>query len=306
MRVADGVHIADVEYLGTAGYIAASVLESDDGLVIIDPGPATSLPGLARRLDELGASFDDVASLLLTHIHLDHAGASGVLVREHPRIRVHVHERGAKHVIDPRRLLDSATRLYGSEMERLWGEVAAVPAANVVSLAGGETLSPGTRPIRVAWTPGHAWHHVSYLDEDSGLAFVGDTCGERFLDAPYILPVTPPPDIDLEAWAASIERIRAWDAEALVVTHFGLGTGPSRHLDAHDAELADWAARVRTSLDEPGSDEEHAARFADGVFARIAERLPVDAARRYDEGAPDASWFGLARYWRKRLSARPS
>jgi glyoxylase-like metal-dependent hydrolase (beta-lactamase superfamily II) len=304
--VAQGVHIADVEHLGNPGYIAASVLECDDGLVIIDPGPTTSLPGLARRLDELGASFDDVASLLLTHIHLDHAGASGVLVREHPRIRVHVHERGAKHVLDPGSLLDSATRLYGADMERLWGEVAAVPAANVVSLTGGETLAPGGRTIRVAYTPGHAWHHVSYLEEAAGLAFVGDTCGERFLDARYVLPVTPPPDIDLEAWAASSACLREWDADALVVTHFGLCTRPSWHLDTHDAELADWAERVRKSLDQPGTDDEHAARFRDDVFARIAETLPPENARPYDEGAPDASWSGLARYWRKRLSARPS
>lgn len=302
----NGVTIADVEYLGNPGYIAASVLECDDGLAIIDPGPTTSLTGLQARLVEMGASLDDVACLLLTHIHLDHAGASGVLVREHPRIRVHVHERGAKHVVDPTRLLDSATRLYGADMERLWGEVAPVPAGNVVSLAGGEILSPGGRRLRVAYTPGHAWHHVSYLDETSGTAFVGDTCGERFLDAAYVLPVTPPPDIDLEVWAESIERIRAWDAAALVVTHFGICTRPSWHLDAHQAELADWAERVRASLDEPGPDAEHAARFADGVFARIAERLSPEVARYYDEGAPDAGWYGLARYWRKRLNARPS
>lgn len=303
IRIGDGAFLADLDYLGQPEHIAAAVLETDDGLAIVDPGPATSLEGLRARIEAGGASIEDVGCILLTHIHLDHAGAAGVLVRTNPRIRVHVHARGAPHVIDPTRLLDSATRLYGDQMGRLWGEVAAVPASNLTVLEGGEKLAPGGRKVRVEYTPGHAWHHVSYFDETSGLAFVGDTCGERFRDAPYVLPVTPPPDIDLEAWADSIERIRAWNAEALFVTHFGLCSRPGFHLEAHAGELADWAASVRASLGTTGTDEEHATRFADRVWARVEANVPADAVPLYRGGAPDAGWYGLARYWRKRLAS---
>lgn len=303
IALGSGVFLADVDYLGQPEHIAAGVLECRDGLALVDPGPATSLEGLRLRLSALGAAFADVSCILLTHIHLDHAGGSGVLVRDHPRIRVHVHERGAKHVIDPSRLLDSATRLYGEEMERLWGEVAPVPASSLVVLEGGEKLALGGRTVRVEYTPGHAWHHVSYLDEPSGIAFVGDTAGERFHDAPYVLPVTPPPDIDLEAWTASIEQIRAWDAQLLFVTHFGACSRPAWHLDALETELADWAGRVRASLDDARTDAERAGQFAEEIHERMAARVPAAVLDLYRAGAPDAGWHGLARYWRKRLGA---
>jgi glyoxylase-like metal-dependent hydrolase (beta-lactamase superfamily II) len=296
-----GAYLADVDYLGQPEHIAAAIIESDDGLAIVDPGPATSLPGLRARLAAHGAGFADVSRILLTHVHLDHAGGSGVLAREHPRIRIHVHERGAKHVADPSRLLDSATRLYGAEMERLWGEVAPVPAANLTVLRGGERLALGARTVRVEYTPGHAWHHVSYFDEASGVAFVGDTAGERFRDALYVLPVTPPPDIDLEAWTASLDRIRAWQPDTLVVTHFGACTRPAWHLDSLAAELADWAGRVRASLADGQTDAERARQFAEGVWQRLETRVPADVLPLYHGGAPDAGWHGLARYWRKRL-----
>jgi glyoxylase-like metal-dependent hydrolase (beta-lactamase superfamily II) len=303
IEIGPGAFLADIDYLGEPEHIAAAVLECADGLAVVDPGPATGIDGLRRRLAARGATLDDVASILLTHIHLDHAGACGVLVREHPGIRIFVHERGARHVADPARLLESATRLYGDHMDRLWGEVAAVPESSIITLAGGERLAPGGRRIRVEYTPGHAWHHVAYFDERSGIAFVGDTGGERFRDAPYVLPVTPPPDIDLEAWADSFARIRAWDAAQLFVTHFGACTRPAWHLDALIAELADWAERVRASLAEPGSDEERAARFQERVWERIEASVPADVVHLYHGGAPDTGWHGLARYWRKRLAA---
>lgn len=298
-QAGDGVHLADLEYLDRPEAIAAAILECDGGLAIVDPGPTTSLAGLRRGLDGLGASVDDVVWLLLTHIHLDHSGGAGVLVRENPRIRVHVHVRGAKHIVDPGRLLDSASRLYGSEMERLWGEVAPVPPTHVDVLHGGETLALGKRPVQVAYTPGHAWHHVSYLDEASGVAFVGDTCGERFRDAPYVLPVTPPPDIDLAAWSDSLALIRAWEAAALFVTHFGFCSRPDWHIDSLRAELADWAEQVRRSLEADGTDDERAEAFAHGVWKRLESIVPGETLHLYHGGAPDDGWRGLARYWRK-------
>ena len=205
-------------------------------------------------------------ALLLTHIHLDHAGATGVLVRENPELKVYVHERGAPHLVDPSRLLASATRLYGDRMEMLWGEVTAVPAANVVALTGGERIDVVGRPFDVAYTPGHAVHHVSYLDPATGTAYVGDTAGIRVNSLPFALPPAPPPDIDLEAWKESLARIRAWAPERLFVTHFGplddvSGTWrSSRRGSSRGPMRCGIARRART-------DEERARRFVEAARA---------------------------------------
>ena len=179
--------------------------------VLIDPGPTSCLPTLLDSLSE------PPRALLLTHIHLDHAGASGSLVERWPDLEVYVHERGVPHMLDPSRLMKSATQLYGEDMDRLWGEMVPVPEGNLRALKGGEKLLGGA--FEVAYTPGHASHHVSYLHE--GTAFVGDTAGVRIPPASLTIPPTPPPDINLEAWHESIERIAAWAPERLAMTHFG-------------------------------------------------------------------------------------
>ena len=158
----------------------------------------------------------DVTALLLTHIHLDHAGATGSLVRENPALRVYVHERGAPHLVDPSKLLASASLLYGDAMERLWGEVSPVPASALTVLKGGERIEEGGRQLEVAYTPGHASHHVSYFNADTGIAFVGDTGGIKIVENGYVLPPTPPPDINLEAWDESLRTIEAWRPDTLV------------------------------------------------------------------------------------------
>jgi glyoxylase-like metal-dependent hydrolase (beta-lactamase superfamily II) len=298
--LAPGVTLVDLDYLGRDEAIAATLVESGDGIAIVDPGPSTTLETLRAALAERGASVADVRALLLTHIHLDHAGASGSLVRENPRIAVHVHERGAPHLVDPSRLLDSAQRIYGDEMDRLWGEFVAVPAENVRVLRGGETIDLGGRPVEVAYTPGHAWHHVSYLDRATGLAFVGDTAGERYPSGTPAIPATPPPDIDLERWSESIARIREWGAGRLVVTHFGAIDDVGAHLDEHDAALSDWSVRVRRSLEEPGSDAERAERFAAEISRELVARVSPGAAGRIKPPSIASGWYGLARYWRKR------
>src|SRR5262249_39730544 len=151
-------------------------------------------------LERAGISIADVRTLLLTHIHLDHAGATGTLIRENPSLRVYVHEKGAPHMADPAKLIASATRLWGNDMDRLWGEMRPVPAECMTIVRGGERIVAGGRDFDVAYTPGHASHHVSYFSRDTGIAFVGDTAGVRLQAGQYILPPTPPPDIDLEAW----------------------------------------------------------------------------------------------------------
>src|SRR5262249_39993420 len=202
--------------------------------------------------------LDDVTALVLTHIHLDHAGATGTLVREYPHLRVYVHEIGAPHMIDPGKLIASATRLYGDAMERLWGEIEPVPREVMTTLSGGERIDVAGRTLDVAYTPGHASHHVSFFSADSGVAFVGDAAGIRVVENGFVLPPTPPPDIDLEVWADSLATIERWQAETLFITHFGPASPSRPHLTA-----------MRDHL---------------GLVGRLArESLPLDAAHPLNE-----------------------
>lgn len=300
---APDIRTIDLLHQGRPQVIAAACFETSAGPVVVDPGPTADLPALRRGLAAMGVETADLHALLLTHIHLDHAGATGTLARAHPALKVFVHQRGARHLADPSRLVESATRLYGALMEPLWGEIAPVPGDQLVPLTGDETLRLGDRRVRVAYTPGHASHHVSLLDETTGTAFTGDTAGIRIEQAPYVMPPTPPPDIDLEAWNASLDRLTGWAPARLLVTHFGLVDDPANHLDWMRDGLRDWSERVRISLAEPGDDPERARRFAQAVVAEISRRLPGSAAADYARGgSPEMSWHGLARYWRRRAS----
>ncbi len=258
------------------------------GSVLVDPGPSSCLPTLLGELGEWRPR-----ALLLTHIHLDHAGASGSLVRHWPELEVYVHERGAPHMIDPTRLLDSAERLYGDDMDRLWGEFIAVPERQLRILRGGERLSIGGDEFEVAYTPGHASHHVSYLCQ--GTAFVGDVGGVRTAEAGPPIPPTPPPDIDLELWHRSLDLIAAWSPQRLAVTHFGA----HENVDAHLAELADrldeWAELARDNDEQA---------FIEAATSEILAAAAPEATGAYRQAAPlDQCYAGLRRYWRKRESS---
>jgi len=301
MPTTDPYSIIDLEHMGRQESVAACLLETRDGPLLVDPGPAATLPKLRTDLAARGHELTDLSALLLTHIHLDHAGATGTLAREIPRLRVYVHDTGAPHLVDPTKLLGSASRLYGDRMESLWGEVAPVPAERVTALRGGERLSLGGREITVAYTPGHAWHHLSYYEAASGVAFVGDTAGIRGPRLPVVLPVTPPPDFDLEAWLESIALIRDWKPRQVVLTHYGPATDPTAHLEALREGLVAWAGYARDSLTLPGSDADRARWFVARLEEWIAGKVAPEQARRFLEGAgPEACWQGLARYWRKR------
>ncbi|HSO98336.1 MAG TPA: MBL fold metallo-hydrolase [Solirubrobacteraceae bacterium] len=269
----------DLRHLGRERVIAAYLVDG----VIVDPGPSSCLPVL---LEALG---DEVPrALLLTHIHLDHAGATGSLVRHWPELEVYVHERGAPHMIDPRRLIESARRLYGGDMDRLWGEFIAVPEDRLRVLQGGEQLLDGG--FTVAYTPGHASHHVSYLHD--GTAFVGDVGGVRITATSLTIPPTPPPDIDIEAWRASLELIRGWQPERLAATHFGITEDVEAQLTAVDERLGRWGDFAR---------EHEADAFIEMVRAEIEADAGAEVAAAYVQAAaPDQLYTGLARYWHKR------
>ncbi len=299
--VASGIQLLDLEYLGKAEVIAASLIDTANGPVLVDAGPSVSLPTLRLRLAEAGIKVTDLSALLLTHIHLDHAGSAGTLVRENPRLAVYVHQRGARHLIDPSRLLESATRLYGEDMRWRWGEFLPVPADRVHPLVGGERLNLGARSLEVAYTPGHASHHISFLDLDTGTAFVGDAGGNRYSNRPFVSPVTPPPDVDLEGWNQSIDRIARWQPDRLLSTHFGVSTPVLPHLEELRSRLAEWSDRVLSTLGEPGEDGVKARAFADWVASQVRRRMSDADARTYEWGTTALnSWHGLARYWRSR------
>lgn len=275
----------DLMHLGRDRVICAYELDG----VVIDPGPSTCVEELLA-----GLGGEPPRALLLTHIHLDHAGATGVLVWRFPGLRVYVHEFGAPHLIDPSKLLASAGKLYGDDMERLWGEVAPVPRDSITALSGGEEIEG----YRVAHTPGHASHHVSYLHEASGDAYVGDVAGVTIPPARLTVPPTPPPDIDLELWNSSLDTLKEWNPSRLCLTHFGpiedaqdrilrmrhalVHSGERARAHGREAFLAALEAEVR---DGAGGDE--------GVVERFFQAAP-----------PEQLWLGLERYWRKRAEAQ--
>jgi glyoxylase-like metal-dependent hydrolase (beta-lactamase superfamily II) len=290
----------DLNFRGSQRVIAAAVLSGPDGLVLIDPGPTSCLVTLEAGLRDRGFTLRDVRSLLLTHIHLDHAGAAGTIVERVPDVRVHVHERGAPHMIDPAKLLASTTRLYGDLMDTVWGAFLPVPADRLVVLKGDERLEVAGHDFRVAYTPGHAKHHVSYLDEQSGMAYVGDTGGVK-VGGDYLFAPTPPPDIDLEAWRASLDAIEAWQPVSLFLTHFGPVTPARAHLARFRDTLTSAAEKVKAVLAAGGSDEEMVRRFVEEMRRDVRQSLSEDEAKVAELAAPfEQLWQGLSRYWSKR------
>ncbi len=273
------MRVIDVMHLGRPHVIGCWEVDR----CLVDPGPESSMETM---LDAFGD--EQPRALLLTHIHLDHAAATGALVRRWPELPVYVHERGAPHLVDPSRLLASAERLYGDHMERLWGEIVPVPEANVHPLAGGEDVLG----MRVAYTPGHASHHVCYLHEESGTAFVGDVAAVRIAPSDLIVPPTPPPDIDVEAWIESIAIVESWRPERLALTHFGQVDDPIEHLEKVRERLHEEAdlARELTA-------EQYERRHRDRV-AQSAD--PETAAELIQCVPPEYQWRGLHRYWTKK------
>jgi len=273
--------LVDVMHLGRDRVIGAYVVDG----VIVDPGPSSTMETLLAGLE------DQPRALLLTHIHLDHAGASGSLARRFPGLRVYVHELGAPHLASPARLLESAARLYGEDMDRLWGEVLAVPAENIVALEGGEAIEG----FRVAHAPGHARHHVVYLHEASGDAYVGDVAGVRIPPLEFTIPPTPPPDIDVEAWERSLDAVARWEPSRLCLTHFGTAEEPSAQLERTRERLR-WLAGLAREGDRDA--------FMRRVATELDEIADEDVALRHRQAAPpEQLWLGMERYWRKRAEA---
>jgi glyoxylase-like metal-dependent hydrolase (beta-lactamase superfamily II) len=294
------ITVLDTNWTGRPRSIASALLESNGHTALIDPGPGSTLSALREQLRLHGLSVAQLDAILLTHIHLDHAGATGSLVCENPRLSVYVHQNGAPHMIDPSRLLKSAGRLWGDDLPRLFGEALPVPHENLRILVGGETVELGSRKLDVAYTPGHASHHVSYFDSDAGVAFVGDTTGIRVENGPYILPATPPPDIDLELWEASFETILQRRPARLFLTHYGFADQPEAHIAEFRERLRRWVSTASEALRLNSEDSTALNAFVATALGEIEQRLGKKEAEHYVFTAGlDLSFQGLGRYLRK-------
>jgi glyoxylase-like metal-dependent hydrolase (beta-lactamase superfamily II) len=273
----------DLHHQGRRRVIGVYLLETEDGLALHDCGPASALGGLRRGLADRGVELGEVRHLLLSHIHLDHAGAAGVLVREHPHLRVHVSAVGAPHLVDPSKLEASARRLYGDRFDALWGELAPVPEANV------DVVGDRVAGFECFPAPGHAGHHVCYLDAE-GTLYAGDAAGVRIQPTTFVMPPTPPPDIDVEAWHRTLDEIDRRAPERLALIHFGVATDVERHLAELRARLDEWAGIARRVPD------------AEAFVTEVEAGLDVDdeTRRAIDSAIPfEQSYLGLARYWEK-------
>ncbi|HYZ28330.1 MAG TPA: MBL fold metallo-hydrolase [Thermoleophilaceae bacterium] len=274
--------LIDVKHLGLDRVIGSWLVDG----VLIDPGPESTVDTLLA-----GVGDERPRALLLTHIHFDHAGASGALVERWPDLRVYVHERGARHMADPERLVASARQIWGEDFDRLWGRVVPVPEANLEVLSGGETVEG----FDVEYTPGHAKHHVSYFHRDTGHAYVGDVAGVRIPPSSVVRAPTPPPDIDVEAWFDSLNRIEARDPSAIVITHFG-------RIEDVAGQLAAAREALQLQADLARELDEH--EFVAELNRIADEQIDEELGRRlFDAGDPADFHAGLRRYWQKVAAA---
>jgi glyoxylase-like metal-dependent hydrolase (beta-lactamase superfamily II) len=297
MSAPPGSSLIDVRHLGRERVIGCW----DLGGVLVDPGPESCLETL------LAGISSEPRALLLTHIHLDHAGASGALVERFPALEVWVHERGAPHLADPERLLQSARRLYGDEMERLWGRVVPVPERNLRVLEGGETIELEGRELEVLYTPGHASHHVVYIDRADATAYVGDVAGVRIPPADHILPPTVPPEVDVPEWQRSIEAVEAYEPTYLALTHFGSTDAAEAHLRRTRDRLRAQADLARAICEREEEEESALHAFVGEVKRQTRLSADGETVIAYEQAAPpEQLWLGLRRYWEKQEAASHS
>ncbi len=292
------IETLDLNFGGLAEVIAAFLVYGPEGPVLVETGPGSTLPNLLARLAEQGIEPEEVRHVLVTHIHLDHAGAAGWWAQR--GATVYVHEVGAPHLVDPGKLLSSAGRIYGDRMDSLWGETLPAPAERVVAVEDGAVVKVAGLRIEAISTPGHAWHHHVFRLED--VAFVGDAAGIRIGERAWIDLPAPPPEFDLEAWKESLEHLRRESLATIYRTHFGPTTKVNEQLDRFETLLDEAAASVRQMMEEGLDRGEMIDRFSD-LMRQRAEALGVESSafRAYELANPRTmSVDGIARYWHKR------
>jgi glyoxylase-like metal-dependent hydrolase (beta-lactamase superfamily II) len=299
-RLDEGLWIIDLGFQGRQEVITAYLLAGGGEVALVETGPTSTLPALIRGINAAGFEVRDLTAAFLTHIHLDHAGAAGVLARDNPNLAVYVHPFGAPHMIDPEKLIASATRIYGDRMEPLWGEIAPVPEDLVRPLKDGETVSTAGRTLTGIFTPGHANHHIAYWDAAAGIAFTGDVGGIRMPGTDYVCAPTPPPELDPAAWAESVARLRALNARRLLLTHYGPFEDVGSHLDQILPHLDDFVAIAEVAL-ERGADQEELTRLLHEEMAAELGNVPEETLINLEWATPSyMAALGLTRFISKR------
>lgn len=295
-----GVYLIDTQHVGNKGTVGVYLLPGERGrFSLIETGPSSTLPTVKQAIKEAGFKLEKLESLFVTHIHLDHAGAAGALAQA-TGANVYVHERGAPHLHDPSRLMQSATRIYGDDMDRLWGDMTPIPQSQLYALKGGETLNLGRRKMRVLYTPGHASHHVAYA-LDNGTVFTGDAAAIRLTGSDLIRPALPPPEVDLETWETSIETLLAAKPKRLLLTHFGEVKDAAAHLRRIPERNRKWADVILEGMQLAESNQALVQRMTLHGDAELkANQTPAELAMRYRLTSNyEMTVMGVTRYWRK-------
>ena len=298
---AGGVYVIDSRHMGNEGTVAVFLVPGEGRkFSLVETGPASTLEAVKAGVAEAGFDLNDLETVLLTHIHLDHAGAAGALAAE-SGATVYVHEIGAPHLIDPNRLMASATRIYGDMMDTLWGPMTPIPEAQITALQGGETLKLGGRTFQVIYTPGHASHHVAYLLDEDAL-FTGDAAAIHLKGSSVVRPALPPPEVDLETWRESAETMLAAKPKRLLLTHFGEVTDVETHLRRVPERNGAWAEVILEGMRAGEDDEALVERIADyGNAELLADNAQPEVVARHQVTSNYAmTVLGVTRYWRKR------
>jgi glyoxylase-like metal-dependent hydrolase (beta-lactamase superfamily II) len=300
--VADGLTAIDTKMIGRAQVTSAYLVEAAEP-ALVETGPSTSAGAVERGLRSLGISGGDLAHIIVTHIHLDHAGGAGTLARRYPDATIWVHERGVRHLADPARLVASTARVYGKHrMRQFFGDVEPVPAQRLQALGDGATVDLGERALEVLWTPGHASHHVCLVDERTGCVFTGDALGVHLPEVNVLRPATPPPEFDVELAVQSIERIRTRGATKLLLSHFGPVPEIERVCSLAIERIRKWAEVVRDALATTDDIREIARRLESlGAEEYLSDAGTQPDMERYDVlSSVRMNAAGLIRYWKKR------
>jgi glyoxylase-like metal-dependent hydrolase (beta-lactamase superfamily II) len=302
LSTSPGTWQISLPFQGEEEIVGSYVIAGKDELAVIDPGPASTADPLLSALCDAGFDPGNVTHLLLTHIHLDHAGAVGTLLPHMPRAKVYVHSKGAPHLIDPTKFLASAKRIYGERMHELWGDVLPVPEERVRVLHDGEVLSVANRRLELHYTPGHASHHVIFYDVHSGELFAGDAAGVRLQGIDYVRPPTPPPDLDLEEWSRTIDKLKQLRPDVLYLAHFGPVNLPIKHLERLREKLFSWGDFVLGAMRDGKSEDEIAEMLAKHANTDLLRAAGSERSlKRYDLSASyQMSVQGYMRYWRKK------
>jgi len=303
LSTSPGTWLISLPFQGEEEIVGSYVIAGKDELAVIDPGPASTADALLSGLREAGFDPDKVTHLLLTHIHLDHAGGVGKLLPYMPKAKVYVHGKGAPHIIDPTKFLASATRIYGERMHALWGDVLPVPEERVDVLQDGDILNVANRRLEVHYAPGHAIHHIVFYDVHTGELFAGDAAGVRLQGIDYVRPPTPPPDLDLEVWSQTIDKLKQLRPDVLYLAHFGPANMPIKHLERLREKLFSWGDFVLGAMRDGKSEgdiTEMLAKNASNDLIRVAGN--DHSVRRYDLTAGyQMSVQGYMRYWKRKL-----